>query len=133
MRVARHLPERNGCSQNERRATSCRPTFPGLWWRKGCSTNDWQAHSNQGDPNGINGTYPGKRPLSTVPANILARLPRLPDDVQYRFLGRHLILHDTRANLILDPYAIRCADCDTQPLEPGATLRHKKCHARQFH
>ena len=84
--------------------------------------------------NRINGTYPGKRPLSTVPANILARLPRLPDDVQYRFLGRHLILHDTRANLILDriPYAIRCADCDTQPLEPRATLRHKKCHARQF-
>ena len=67
--------------------------------------------------NRINGTYPGKRPLSTVPPNILARLPRLPHDVQYRFLGRHLILHDTRANLILDrvPYAIRCADCDSQP------------------
>ena len=84
--------------------------------------------------NRINGTYPGKRPLSTVPPNILARLPRLPDDVQYRFLGRHLILHDTRANLILDriPYAIRCADCETQALEPPATLRHKKCRARQF-
>jgi hypothetical protein len=84
--------------------------------------------------NRINGTYPGKKPLSTVPPNILAQLPRLPDDVQYRFLGRHLILHDTRANLILDriPYAIRCAHCDTQPLEPRATLRHKKCRARQF-
>jgi hypothetical protein len=81
--------------------------------------------------NRINGTYSGKRPLSTVPPNILARLPRLPDDVQYRFVGRHLILHDTRANLILDriPYAIRCAGCDTQPIESRATSEHKKCRA----
>jgi len=81
--------------------------------------------------NRINGTYSGKRPLSTVPPNILARLPRLPDDVQYRFVGRHLILHDTRANLILDriPYAIRCADCDTQPIESRAMPEHKKCRA----
>jgi hypothetical protein len=81
--------------------------------------------------NRINGTYAGKRSLSTVPPNILARLPGLPDDIQYRFLGRHLILHDTRANLILDriPYAIRCTDCDTQPMEPRATLEHRKCRA----
>jgi hypothetical protein len=60
--------------------------------------------------NEINGTYPGKKPLSTVPPNILARLPRLPDDIQYRFVGRQLILHDTRANLVLDriPHAISC-------------------------
>ncbi len=85
-------------------------------------------------PNRINGTYPGKRPLSTAPPHILARLPRLPKDVQYRFLGRHLILHDTRANLILDriPYAIRCPDCDTQPAEPRPTLRQEKCHAPRF-
>jgi len=56
---------------------------------------------------GINGTYPKERPLSTVPATILAVLPTLPDDIQYRFLGRHLVLHDTRANIILD--RIRCA------------------------
>jgi hypothetical protein len=54
----------------------------------------------------INGTYPKENPVSTVPANILALLPRLPDDIQYRFLGRHLVLHDTRANIILD--RIRC-------------------------
>ena len=84
---------------------------------------------NPGDfSNRINGTYSGKRPLSTVPPTILARLPRLPDDVQYRFVGRHLILHDTRANLILDRilYAIRCGDCDT-PREPSATPEHKQC------
>ena len=62
----------------------------------------------------INGTYPDGKPLSTVPPNILAVLPTLPDDIQYRFLGRHLILHDTRANLILDriPYAIQCTYCN---------------------
>jgi hypothetical protein len=64
--------------------------------------------------NQINGTYPEGRPLSTVPPNILAALPSLPEDIQYRFLGRHLILLDTRANLILDriPYAIPCRDCE---------------------
>jgi hypothetical protein len=64
--------------------------------------------------NHINGTYPKKRTLSTVPPNILAALPRLPADIEYRFLGRHLILHDTRANVILDriPYAIHDVNCD---------------------
>lgn len=62
----------------------------------------------------INGIYPDGKPYSTVPGTILAVLPTLPDDVQYRFLGRHLILLDTRANVILDriPYAIRFSDCD---------------------
>jgi hypothetical protein len=55
----------------------------------------------------INATYPKEHPVSTVPPNVLAALPSLPDDVQYRFLGRHLVLHDTRANVILD--RIRCA------------------------
>jgi len=50
----------------------------------------------------INATYPKQRALSTVPPSILAALPRLPDDVMYRFLDRDLILHDTRANIILD-------------------------------
>lgn len=59
----------------------------------------------------INGTYPKRQPLSTVTPNLLAALPELPPDVHYRFLGRDLVLHDTRANIILDeiPDAIRCA------------------------
>jgi hypothetical protein len=60
----------------------------------------------------INDTYPKRRPLSTVPPGILMLLPRLPADVEYRFLGRHLILRDTRANVILDRilYAIDCPE-----------------------
>jgi hypothetical protein len=63
--------------------------------------------------NKINGTYPEEKPLSTVPPNILAVLPRLPDDIQYRSLGRHLIFLDTRASVILDriPFAIQSPDC----------------------
>jgi hypothetical protein len=62
----------------------------------------------------INGAYPEGKPLSTVPPNMLAVLPRLPDDVEYRFVGRHLILLDTRAMVILDriPFAIQCPDGD---------------------
>jgi hypothetical protein len=70
---------------------------------------------NPGDlPNEINGSYPEGLPFSTVPVNILAVLPRLPEDVEYRFLGRQLILLDTRANVIIDriPDAIQCAACD---------------------
>ena len=58
----------------------------------------------------INAEYPKDKPLSTVPPSILAVLPRLPEDVWYRFLGRDLILHDSRANIILDRIddSIRC-------------------------
>ena len=59
----------------------------------------------------INGTYPKERSVSTVPADILALLPQLPKDIQYRFLGRTLVLHDTRANVIIDriPCALDCS------------------------
>ena len=50
---------------------------------------------------------PKRQPLSTVPGAVLAVLPSLPDGLEYRFLGHDLILHDTRANIILD--RIRCA------------------------
>jgi hypothetical protein len=81
------------------------------------SASTWAAimDGNPGEfPHEINATYKRSKSVSTVPPNILALLPRLPDDIQYRFVGRHLILHDTRANVIIDriPYAIRCADCD---------------------
>jgi hypothetical protein len=73
----------------------------------------------------INDTYPKRRPLSTMPFNILVRLPRLPEDIEYRFVGRHLILHDTRANVILDriPCAIQCSGC----IELAIALKLRTC------
>jgi hypothetical protein len=59
----------------------------------------------------INGNYPVRTAVTTMPPNVLAALPPLPADLEYRFLGRHLVLVDTRASVIIDriPYAIRRA------------------------
>jgi hypothetical protein len=50
----------------------------------------------------VNGDYPDSAPYSSVPPSLLLKLPQLPDEVRYRFVGRHLILRDTEANVILD-------------------------------
>ena len=60
----------------------------------------------------VNGDYPKRKPLATMPGRFLLVLPVLPDGLEYRFVGPHLILHDTRANVILDtmPCAVACPD-----------------------
>lgn len=50
----------------------------------------------------VNAAYPAKAPLSTVPPSVLRVLPPLPDGLEYRFVGRHLILRDAKADLIVD-------------------------------
>lgn len=50
----------------------------------------------------VNANYPQEQPLATVPGNILASLPQLPRDVEYRFVGKHLLLRDVDANIIVD-------------------------------
>ena len=57
----------------------------------------------------VNAKYPDSAPLMTVPPNVLAALPRLPEDLEYRFVMRHMILLDVHANLIVDfvPNAIQ--------------------------
>jgi hypothetical protein len=50
----------------------------------------------------VNTPYPDTAPRSSVPASLLVNLPQLPKGLEYRFLGRHLILLDSMANLILD-------------------------------
>lgn len=50
----------------------------------------------------VNGPYPVGEPLSTVPPNVLAALPKLPMDLEYRFVGKHLILRDARADIVVD-------------------------------
>jgi hypothetical protein len=53
-------------------------------------------------PYKVMAAYPDSESLSTVPPNVLATLPELPKDIEYRFVGKHLILRDARANLIID-------------------------------
>lgn len=50
----------------------------------------------------VNMEYPKDEPLATVPPLLLARLPRLPDGLEYRFIGRDLILRDATTNLVID-------------------------------
>ena len=53
-------------------------------------------------PPAINEPYPTTLPLATVPPTLLMKLPTLPPELEYRFLGHHLILRDIKANLIVD-------------------------------
>lgn len=51
----------------------------------------------------INAIWPASEPLTTTPPNILAVLPQLPEDVEYRITNkRHLVLRDVDANIIVD-------------------------------
>jgi hypothetical protein len=50
----------------------------------------------------VNAVYPDSAPLSTVPASLLLRLPDLPKTVDYRFVGKALVLRDVRAGIIVD-------------------------------
>src|SRR5689334_23221965 len=50
----------------------------------------------------INQTFPPNAALPTIPPLHLARLPPLPDNLQYRFLGRHLVILDGDTEIIID-------------------------------
>ena len=50
----------------------------------------------------VNALYPPNAPLSTVPPSVLMILPKLPNGLEYRFVGKDLILYDSKANLIVD-------------------------------
>ena len=61
-----------------------------------------QSEPKKSFPLRVNAYYPDDAPLSSVPPSLLLHLPALPEEVRYRFVGRHLILRDTEANVILD-------------------------------
>ncbi len=50
----------------------------------------------------INTVYPTTLPLATFPPALLRKLPDLPPELEYRIVGRSLILRDVKANLIVD-------------------------------
>lgn len=51
---------------------------------------------------GVNMMYPTTLPLATFPARLLKALPELPKELEYRIVGRHLILRDTKGSVIVD-------------------------------
>jgi hypothetical protein len=50
----------------------------------------------------VNQPYPPNLPLATAPSKLLAQLPMLPEELEYRLLNRRLLLRDRDANLIVD-------------------------------
>jgi hypothetical protein len=79
--------------------------------RRAIDDHTWKVimDDNPGEvPSQVNDQYREGSPLATMPPNVLAALPKLSGDIEYRFVERHLILLDTRALVIVDriPYAI---------------------------
>jgi hypothetical protein len=60
-------------------------------------------------PPQVNADYPAGRSIPFMPTCLLEALPPLPPELEYRFVGRDLILWDVHAGLIVDfvPNAIR--------------------------
>jgi hypothetical protein len=50
----------------------------------------------------INQSYPEKVALQSTPPTLLLNLPELPKGLEYRILGRELVLRDSDANIIVD-------------------------------
>ena len=50
----------------------------------------------------VNARYPANVPRSTVPPQILLVLPRVPEEVEYRFVGERLVLLDVHAYTVVD-------------------------------
>jgi hypothetical protein len=50
----------------------------------------------------VNAKYPDSQPTPTMPANLLMNLPTLPEPLEYRVVGQHLLLLDTSTDLIVD-------------------------------
>ena len=50
----------------------------------------------------VNAKYPENQPKPTMPTNLLLNLPSLPEPLEYRVVGQHLLLLDTSADLVVD-------------------------------
>ena len=50
----------------------------------------------------VNDVYPPAVPLQSMPPTLLMGLPKLPMELEYRLVGRTLVLRDSEANLIVD-------------------------------
>jgi len=50
----------------------------------------------------VNAKYPENQPKPSMPTNLLLNLPSLPEPLEYRVVGQHLLLLDTSADLVVD-------------------------------
>jgi len=50
----------------------------------------------------VNYPYPHSAEFSEMPATLLTKLPQLPKELRYRFVGRNLLLVDRESDVIID-------------------------------
>lgn len=50
----------------------------------------------------VNDRYPDKIPLSSMPPEVLQVLPKMPEELEYRFVGDNLVILDPHAHIIVD-------------------------------
>lgn len=50
----------------------------------------------------VNYPYAQTAELSEMPATLLTKLPQLPKEIRYRFVGRNMLLVDRESNVIID-------------------------------
>jgi len=56
----------------------------------------------KGVPLRVNYPYPEAKELTEMPPTLLLKLPQLPKEVKYRFVGPNMVLVDRENNLIID-------------------------------
>ncbi len=56
----------------------------------------------KGVPLRVNYTYPSSKELVEMPPKLLLKLPKLPKQLRYRFVGRNMLLVDRENGLIID-------------------------------
>jgi hypothetical protein len=84
--------------------------YPEMQGREGAATKKvLKEDAPPAIPLKVNVEYPESAALPTVPPNLLMNLPQLPEELEYRIVGKDLILRDVHANIIVDfiPKAIR--------------------------
>ena len=87
-----------------RRIATC---LPAAEWAAIFADNAAEAEDEEGmlagaPPLHVNMEWPEQVPFGVVPPQMLAALPRLPAELQYRIIGNALVLWDQHANLIVD-------------------------------
>ena len=78
-----------------------RPVFSGADGRQ-LRAEIFDNESKAGVTLAVNARYPDEVPISTVPPQVLAQLPKLPEELEYRFVQTNMILFDPHAHIIAD-------------------------------
>ena len=103
LRAARKDAKAGDIFTLETRQLFRRLMYPETTGREGAVTKEaLREDAPKGVPVKVNAKYPEGTPLPTVPPNLLAALPKLPEDLEYRIINRDLILLDVHANVIVD-------------------------------